>query len=310
MPLDPKVKALLTAIAAAGEPDITGLSADYARAQVERGYARMNIPVEPVGIVQNLTIPAPACHIPVRIYTPEGSGPFPVIVFFHGGGWVFFGLDAYDSICTRLCNDACSIVVSVDYRRSPENKFPAATDDCLTASRYVYENACEWNGNPDVLFLAGDSAGGNLAAVTAIRILQEGGPPIRGQVLIYPVTDYYIPAKPSFSEFAEGYGLTKEAMAWFWEKYLSDSHDAANPYVAPLLADSLAGVPPAIVVIAGFDLLRDEGLAYVKKLENSGVPVTLLFYEEMIHGFLSYLGILKQAQKAIGEIALWIRQQC
>ncbi|MEI6434911.1 MAG: alpha/beta hydrolase [Bacteroidota bacterium] len=326
MTLDSKAKALLTAIAAAGEPDISAIPIEIARVQVEKGYSRMKIPVKPVGSVLDVAIPGPNGSITVRVYTPSVTAPFPVIVFFHGGGWVFFRLDAYDPICTHLCEATGCIIFSVDYRLSPEAKFPAATDDCLAATRWIYQHCEEWNGNRDSIILAGDSAGGNLATVTAMRIREEGDmaneettdlssligttkrPVIRlaGQVLIYPVTDYWMPDKPSYIEFADGFGLTRDAMKWFWDKYLENVSDAVNPRVAPLLARDLSGLPPTLIIVSGFDPLRDEGIAYAKRLKEAGVQVKLSVYEDMIHGFLSYIGILKQAKAAINEIAGWV----
>ncbi len=309
MALDPKAKALLTAIEAAGPVNFDAVPLEFAREQVDAGYSRMKIPVKQVGSVRDLSLPGPESDIPVRIYTPEGDGPFPVIVFFHGGGWVFFHLDAYDPVCSHLCAIAKCIVVSVDYRLSPESKFPAATDDCLQATTWVSGHCSEWNGNPERIFLAGDSAGGNLAAVTALRLRDEfahSPVPIMGQILIYPVTDYYKPGKPSYVEFAEGYGLTRDAMGWFWDKYLGYDGDATNYLVAPLQAPSLFRLPRALVIVSGYDPLRDEGIAYANRLSGAGVTVTLSVYDDMIHGFLSYLGILNQGIDAIEEIALWL----
>ena len=309
MLIDPKAKALLTAIEAAGQIDFDAVPLEFAREQVEAGYSRMKIPVKQVGSVRDLSFPGPETDIPVRIYTPEGDGPFPVIVFFHGGGWVFFRLDAYDPICSHLCTIAKCIVVSVDYRLSPESKFPAATEDCLQAAIYISKHCRDWNGNPERIFLAGDSAGGNLAAVTALRLRDEytqSPIPIMGQILIYPVTDYYKPEKPSYVEFADGYGLTCGAMAWFWDKYLGNEHDSTNYLAAPLLASNLFRLPRALVIVSCCDPLRDEGIAYANRLSGAGVTVTLSVYDDMIHGFLSYLGILKQAKSAIEEIARWL----
>jgi acetyl esterase len=318
MALDPKAKALLTAIAVAGDPAIDTIPLEIARQQVETGYARMKIPVKPVGSIENISIKVTGGEIPVRIYTPEGEGPFPVIVFFHGGGWVFFRLDAYDPICTHFCAATGYIVASVDYRLSPENKFPAALDDCFTATRWIAANCHEWNGISSRIFLAGDSAGGNLAAVTALQIRDEGGLSITGktgktriqlsgQILIYPVTDYCEPDKPSYVAFAEGYSLTRNAMKWFWNQYLERDEDASNPQAAPLLTRDLAMLPPSLVIVSGYDPLRDEGIMYAKRLEEAGVPVKLTVYEDMIHGFLSYLGMFKQASAAVEEIAGWIK---
>lgn len=309
MTIDPKAKALLIAIAAAGEPAVTEIPVDVARAQVEQGYASMRTPVMPVASMQDVVIRGPGGELTLRIYTPFGEGPFPVVVFFHGGGWVLFRLDAYDPICTNLCAESGFAVVSVDYRLAPEAKFPAATDDCLAATRWVAAEALSRGWNPERIFVAGDSAGGNLATVTALRIRNEGGPRLAGQVVIYPVTNYYIPNTASFREFSEGYGLTAEAMGWFWGHYLRSSRDAANPYAAPMLAKDLSGLPAALLIIAGFDPLRDEGMAYARRLEAAGVPVQLSCYEEMIHGFISYLGILQQGKTAIREIAAWLKKQ-
>jgi len=309
MALDPKVKELLTAIAAAGLPSIDSIPLDAAREMVEKGYAAMRIPVMEVGSIQNRSFSFSDGKIDLRIYIPRGEGPFPVMVFFHGGGWVFFHLDAYDPICSHICALSGFIVVSVEYRLSPEYKFPLATDDCLEATRWTAEHCREWNGDPSRIFLAGDSAGGNLATVTAMRIRNEGGPDIRGQVLIYPATDYYEPEKPSYAEFAAGYNLSMDDMKWFWKMYLDKKEDAKNPKAAPLLAPDLSGLPPALVIVSGFDLLRDEGIAYADRLKKSGIQVRLSVYEEMIHGFLSYLGILKQAKTAIEEISGWLNER-
>ncbi len=306
MPLDSKAKALLTAIAVAGEPAIDKIPLDQAREQVEKGYAKMKIPSKEVHSVIDTLIPGPVGNIPARIYFPSDMKNLPLLLFFHGGGWVFFHLDAYDSLCTHLCQASNVIVVSVDYRLAPEHKFPAASDDCIAALKYVAAHAKEWRGDPDRIILAGDSAGGNLATVTALRVLDEMGPKVKGQVLLYPVTDYYKPEKPSYNEFAEGYGLTKEAMFWFWDKYLGHEEDKINPHAVPLLAENISGLPPALIIVSGYDPLKDEGIAYARRLDEAGVTVKLSVYEDMIHGFLSYIGILKQAETAIEEISTWI----
>jgi len=308
-PLDPKARDLLTAIALAGEAPIDAVPVYQARDQVEGGYARMKIPVAPVGSFQNLVIPGPGGELPVRAYIPEGKAPFPVMVFFHGGGWVFFRLDDYDPICTHLCAESGCIVFSVDYRRSPEYKFPAATDDCLVATRWIADHCREYDGDPHSMVLAGDSAGGTLSTVTALRIRDEGGPKVKGQILLYPVTDYLYPEKSSHREFGEGYSLTMKAMKWFWDQYLEKVEDAQNSYASPLLMKDLSGLPPAFIIVSGYDPLRDEGLAYAKRLKEAGGDVQLSVYEDMIHGFLSYLGIFKQAKTAIDEIARWVKRR-
>lgn len=308
MPLDPKAKALLTAIIAAGDPPLGTLPIEIARRQIDSRYAQMRTPLSPVGSIRDIQIPGPGGDIPLRIYTPSGNGPFPLVVYFHGGGWVLFGLDSYDSICTHLCSESRCIIVSVAYRLAPENKFPAASDDCLSATEWVFKHAVSLNGDPVKVVVAGDSAGGNLAAVTALRLRDTNGPELAGQIMIYPATDYYEPGTRSYHELGDDYILTRKDMVWFWQQYITDPGDASNPYAAPLKASSFAGLPPAMILVSGYDLLLDEGLAYAGKLKKAGVPVKISVYEEMMHGFLSYLGILKQAKTAIEEISSWIIQ--
>jgi acetyl esterase len=305
--LDPKAKVFLTAIAAASQPPIDSIPLEIAREQVDKAYSQMNIPVKPIDNVVNKVVRGSDSDIPVRIYTPIGQGPFPVIVYFHGGGWVFFHLDAYDPICTHLCASAGCIVVSVDYRLSPEFKFPTAINDCYEAALWTHDHCQEWNGNPASMFLAGDSAGGNLATVVSLKIRDEGVPTLKGQVLIYPVTDYWQPEKPSYVEFADGYGLSGSDMRWFWDKYLEKKEDASNPMAVPLLAPNLKRLPPAYIIVSGHDPLRDEGILYAERLKNAGVKVKLSVYEEMIHGFISYLGLFSQASTSIEEISEWIK---
>lgn len=306
MALDAKVQALLTAIAAANLPGLSDLPVDVLREQVASRFDKLKLPCKKVGAVTNITISGSEAEIPVRIYKPEGDGPFPVVLFFHGGGWVLFTLNNYDAIATHLCYHARSVIVSVDYRLAPENKFPAALTDCYDAVCWTADHIADYGGDPGKMALAGDSAGGNLAAVTAIQLRDRSGPKISGQVLLYPATDYYKSDRGSYRKFAEGFGLTFADMEWFWEQYLSNPEDAQNPLVAPILAYDLTNLPPAFIMVAGNDLLRDEGIAYALRLRESGVSVRFSEYQEMIHGFISYLGILDQAQTAIAEIAHWL----
>jgi len=315
MKLDPKAKALLTAIAAAGEPAIDAVPLEKARQQVEMGYSRMKIPVKEVASIRDVEITEGDQKVPLRVYTPEGTGPFPVIIFFHGGGWVFFKPADYDAVCTHLCSATGFLLFSVDYRRSPEFKFPAAINDCLHAAYWISNNGATYGGDLSAVFLAGDSAGGNLAAVTAIRLRDDRKqnpnlPNIQlaGQVLIYPVTDYWLPEKPSLVEFAEGYSLTRDAMKWFWNHYLENDSEVANPHVSPLKTPDLADLPPTLVIVSGFDPLKDEGILYASQLKEAGNDVKLSVYEDMIHGFISYLGIFRQGLTAINEIADWTKQ--
>lgn len=309
MSLDPKVKALLTAIIAAGDPEVQFLPALEARSLVHSRYEKLNLPLKEVESITDRIIPGPGGDLQLRIYTPKGTGPFPVLVFFHGGGWVLFRPKHYDSVCTHLCAGTSCTVVSVDYRLSPETKFPGALDDCMEALRWVSLHAGSFNADPSRIIISGDSAGGNLAAAAALRNRDENGPRILGQVLIYPVTDWYDPPTASFTEFANGYSLTGDAMIWFWEHYLGSREQTADPYIVPMKALDFNGLPEALVLVSGYDPLCDEGIAYAGKLKDAGVKTTLLNYKSMIHGFLSYLGIIDQAETAIARICKWMKQK-
>jgi acetyl esterase len=200
------------------------------------------------------------------------------------------------------------VVVSVGYRLAPEHPFPAAPDDALAATRWVGEHASEVGGDPARIALAGDSAGGNLAAVTSLRIRDEGGPTLRGELLIYPGLGYPSPPTPSYIENAEGYGMTRESAVWFWDQYLGDESQATNPHVAPLLAPNLRGLPPAFVITAEYDVLRDEGEQYVERLRAAGVPARLSRYNGVHHRFAEFIGILDQAEQARNEMCAWLRE--
>jgi acetyl esterase len=229
------------------------------------------------------------------------------MVFFHGSGFVVCSLDTHDGICRNLCAGTGCVVVSVDYRLAPEAKFPAAPDDCLAATRWAVANAAALGADPGRVFVAGDSAGGNLAAVTALRIRDEGGPALLGQLLIYPVTDYYDPGTPSMVENAEGYGLGRAGMIWFWDHYLRTPADGAHPHASPLRAGRLDGLPPALVVTAEFDPLRDEGEYYAERLRQAGVPTEMKRWDGMNHGFFFWPGVVDRAGAAMDEACAWVR---
>ena len=230
------------------------------------------------------------------------------MVFFHGSGFVVCSLDTHDGMCRNLCAGANCVVVSVDYRLAPEHKFPAATDDCLAATAWVARNASALGGDAGRIIVAGDSAGGNLAAVTALRARDEGGPALIGQMLIYPVTDYYQPGTPSMTENAEGFGLTREGMIWFWNHYVRSAGDGVHPHASPLRAPTLAGLPQALVVTAQYDPLRDEGEDYAEALDKVGVPVEMKRWAGMNHGFFFFPGIVDKATEAIDEACDWARR--
>jgi acetyl esterase len=229
------------------------------------------------------------------------------IFHIHGGGFVAGSAALLETEHRRLSADLQCVLVSVDYRLAPEHKFPAAADDCYAAAQWVMNNASLINGDPDRLAVGGDSAGGNLAAVVALMARDRGGPALVFQLLVYPVTDYYTAGTPSYQENADGYFLTRDDMVWFWNHYLNDQSEAASPYACPLRAPSLAGLPPALVITAEFDPLRDEGEMYAARLGESGAAVELVRYDGMIHGFFSMSGVLPQGRYAVELAAAHLR---
>jgi acetyl esterase len=305
MPIDPQIQALLEK--GTGVPETHTLPVAEARAQYEARIALMAAPAA-IAAVNERHIAGPGGPLRVRVYRPHGNGPFPLVVFFHGSGFVLCSLDTHDAMCRNLCAGAGCVVVSIDYRLAPEHKFPAAVDDCLVATRWAVQHAAELMADRDQVVVAGDSAGGNLAAVTALRLRDEGGPTLCGQLLIYPVTDYHTPGTRSYWDNAEGYGLTRDTMIWFWDHYLADSADAANPYASPLRAAEFARLPPALVVTAEFDPLRDEGEDYAARLRAAGVPVRLSRWDGMNHGFLFWVGLVDKAGAALAETCAWLRE--
>ena len=308
MPLDEKVRELLDLSADA--PPIGTVPVKTMREEAPAQMAalfRIGLVSTPVAAVEDRLIHGPPGDLPVRVYTPEGRGPFPLVVFFHGGGWVLGDLDTHDPFCRLLCAGAGCVVVSVGYRLAPEHRFPAAVDDALAATRWVAEHAAEVGGDPARIAVAGDSAGGNLSAVTALRLRDEGGPVLRGQLLIYPGLGFPTPPTPSYIENAEGYGMTREAALWFWRQYLGDESLASNWHAAPLLAPDLGGLPPALVITAEYDVLRDEGERYVERLRAAGVEARAARYDGVNHRFAEMVGILDQAEQAREEMCAWLR---
>jgi acetyl esterase len=303
MPVAPEIAALLPGIGAL--PQMHQRPLDQLRQVRERIGGSGD--VRPVGQVQDHRIPSAGETIRVRWYAPQGaSGPLPLVLLFHGGGFVFGTIEGnYDHVCRTLCADAHCHVASVEYRLAPEAKFPAAVDDAWAALGWAVSNAAALGVDPDRLYVAGGSAGGNLAAVTALRARDQGGPMLRGQVLFYPVTDHPEPATRSSREFAQGYYLTHADMLWFWAQYLARATDASHPYAAPLKAPSLAGLPPALVITAEYDPLRDEGEAYAHRLQQAGVPTRLERFDGMIHGFLAFP--TPAAPQALQRAAEWLR---
>src|SRR5579883_2964487 len=305
MPVDPQIQALLDL--GAGVPATNTLSVAEARAQYE-GRIRLMAPAAEVASVSERFIDGGGGPLKLRIYRPFGQGPFPLLAFFHGSGFVLCSLDTHDGMCRNLCAGAGCVVVSVDYRLAPEHKFPLGLEDCVNATRWIAGHAGELEGNAQRLAVAGDSAGGNLAAATALLLRDQGGPRLTGQLLIYPVTDYHTPGTPSYKENAEGYGLTRDTMVWFWDHYLSHPSAADDPRASPLRAPDLSGLPPALVITAEYDPLRDEGEAYGERLRQAGVPATISRYAGMPHGFFHYAAALPPGQDALKEAAAALKQ--
>ncbi len=305
MPLDPQARILLDQLAALGAPPVSQQTPEQARIGFAALAAAGGAPEAPVPTVDRL-IPGPAGEIPVRIYRPESAAPLPVVVYFHGGGWVIGDIASHDTVCHRLAGGVPAVVVSVDYRLAPEHRFPAAVDDGDTAVSWVSEHAPGFGGDPGRLAVAGDSAGGALATVAARHARDAGGPPVAFQLLVYPATDMTC-SLPSHMENGNGYLLDTDTMSWFTDHYLGDA-DRRHPDASPLFAPDLAGLPPALVVTAGFDPLRDEGQAYAERLEHAGVPVTTSCYEGMFHGFYGLDPLLDAARRATAETIAALRE--
>ena len=305
MPLDPSARLLLQQAAETGAPAFEELSVEEAReSALFLGVVQGDPPV--VAGVENRRIPGPAGEIPVRIYTPGGPKPLAAFVYFHGGGWVVCTLDTHDTICRALANAIPAIVVSVDYRLAPEHKFPVPAEDAYAATRWVAEHATTLGADASRLAVGGDSAGGNLAAVVALMARDRGGPTLGYQLLTYPVIDASM-STPSYTDNAEGYLLTKSTMAWFWNHYLRSDEDRRNPYASPIAAKELCGLPPATILTAEFDPLRDEGEAYAARLQQDGVPVRLTRYDGLIHGFFNMRAVFPQAEAAQEAAAADVR---
>ena len=305
MPLHPQTQALLDEFAKAGAIDLTQLPP----AAVRQVYAQMSLARTEVAVrsVADRTIPGPAGAIPVRVYVPATDATGAGLVYYHGGGFVIGGLDTHDGTCRALANASGATIVSVDYRLAPEHKYPAAADDCYAALRWVAEHGAEIGVDPQRLAVAGDSAGGNLAAVTALLARERRGPALRMQVLIYPVTDHRFDTA-SYRDNGEGYFLTTKQMQWFWDHYLERSEQGHEVSASPLRAKDLAGLPPALVITAEYDPLRDEGEAYAARLREDGVPTELARYAGQIHGFFAMFEALDDGRKAVEHAGAALRR--
>jgi acetyl esterase len=298
MPVHPQAQALADQVGASF--DITTGNLAEIRRTLDEG-ARQG-PRPEIAVVKDLEIPGPAGGIPVRVYRPTPQGDLPVLVYFHGGGWAICNLETHDATCRQLANAAGCAVVSVDYRLAPEHRFPVGAEDCFAALEWVAKNAAAIGADPRRIAIGGDSAGGNLAAVVALMARDRKGPRLCHQLMVYPVTDYAFDT-PSYAENAQGPLLTRDTMRAFWKLYIQREEDGRNPYASPLRARDLAALPPAHVITAEYDPLRDEGEAYGKRLAAAGVPVVVRRYDGMVHGFLGFTELVDCARDAMADVA-------
>jgi len=304
MPLDPVLKVFLDQVAAMGGPKTWEMQPADAR-EAFAGLMQLAGPKDiPIGKVANIAIPAAQGEIAARSYEPvaASSEPLPTLVFFHGGGWVIGNIETHDGLCRMIANGSGCRVISVEYRLSPESKFPGPVEDALAAIDYIEKNASQLGVDANRLAVGGDSAGGDLAAVVAQIAKAKGAPKIAYQMLLFPVTQIGEETR-SLREYAEGYFLERSTLDWFYAHYLPTDANKKDPRISPLAATDVAGLPPAYFMLAGFDPLHDEGLAYAEKLRAAGVPVTVADYPDMVHDFIYLQAVLPQAAEALNTAA-------
>lgn len=300
MPLNPETRAFLDSLAQMGRPPLNELEPAQAREQYSNGARLLSHEKEPLAQVEDLTIKGPVGEIPIRIYRPAVAAALPILMYFHGGGWVVGDLEVEDSVCRTLAKQADCIVVSVDYRKAPEHKFPAAPEDAYAATIWVAENAALIKGDRTRIGVGGESAGGNLAAAVTLMARDRGGPSLVYQLLFDPVTQYGFDTE-SYRQYGKDYLLTTDIMVWFWNHYLPTPLEGKNPYASPLLAENLSNLPPASIITAEFDPLRDEAEAYGDRLRQAGVPVKISRYQGEIHAFTTRAKICPQGLESLAE---------
>ncbi len=309
MALDPQIEILLGLAKKANLPEIWQLTPDQGREQYLTRVNKLKFS-ETILRTEDRRIPGPGSDIALRIYTPrelKTAEKLPVLMWFHGGGFVIGSLDTHDSVCRMLANQADCIVVSVDYRLAPEAKFPAAVEDCRAAMKWVAFHAVEFGGDASCMAVGGDSAGANLATVMAILARDAAHPKLVFQLLIYPCVAPE-PETASHHNFKEGYILSRNSITWFYKQYLRTGKDVKDFRFAPLIHDDLSGLPRSLIIVAGYDPLRDEGIEYAKKLIEAGNRVRLSNYEGMVHGFFLMGGAVDAAKRAVAESAEAMRE--
>ena len=306
MPLDPQIHKFISDLSAAEAPEFNAMPVVTARAAL-RELVALFPATQSIAKSEDRVLEAG--RVSARIYTPNGTGPFPVLLYLHGGGWVIGDLDSYDAICRELCGAVGCIVVSVDYRLAPEHRFPAAVDDAHFALGWAIDHCAEFGGDPGRIAIGGDSAGGNLAATTALDARQSFPGKLCAQLLIYPVTSHVSTPSQSMIDNAEGYLLTRRDMVWFTDHYLGAGHDGRDPRFNLSQVDDLSGLPPTLVITAEFDPLRDEGDAYAAALKEAGVAVDHSRYKGAIHGFFMFFAAFDISRRSMNEASEWLKAQ-
>ncbi|BBZ15225.1 alpha/beta hydrolase [Mycobacterium branderi] len=301
MTLDPDAQQLTDALAGLLPGPLHTLGVEGARA-VLAGLSEQSPPPPPLHSVEDHTVGGPAGPLQTRVYRPGPENDLPVLIHLHGGGWAMGTLDASEALCRSLSDKAGCVVVSVDYRLAPEHKFPAAVNDCYAAVQWVANHADEIGADSNRIAIGGESAGANLAAATTLLARDSGGPPLAFQLLAYPVTEYAV-ERPSWREHASAPLLTVDDVTWFWAQYLRDQADRTDPRATPSNASSLAGLPPAYILTAEHDPVRDDGEQYGQRLRDAGVDVTVKRYPGVFHGFLSMVGMLNRTAEALDDAA-------
>jgi acetyl esterase len=308
MPLDPLLKAFLDQANAQPGPKMWELTAPEAR-QTFVALMELAGPKDvPIGKTENITIPGPGGDIPARVYTPVAAGgdALPALIYFHGGGWVIGTVETHDGLCRMFANESGVRVISVDYRLAPEHRFPAAIEDAYAAAAWVEANAAQLGVDPNRVAVGGDSAGGGLAAAVCQMAKAKGAPRIQFQLLLFPVT-HVGGDTPSLNEFASGYFLERKGLDWFYDNYIPDVAAREDVRVSPLLAEDVSGLPPAYMVVGGFDPLHDEGVRYASRLRQGGVAVTVNDYPDMVHCFFYLQAVLPQALEMVKTASAAVR---